>query len=76
MHVLTLSVSLIVPVYFLFFVLPLFSSDPVQLAAAVRNQVEYYFSKENLKNDSFLISKMDAQNSVAISTILTVSKQT
>lgn len=49
-------------------------TDPAQLLAAVRNQVEYYFSKENLKNDSFLISKMDAQNSVAISTILTFAK--
>ena len=39
----------------------------------MKAQVEYYFSKDNLKNDSFLLSKMDAQNTVAVSTILTVS---
>lgn len=48
--------------------------DPVQLAAAVRAQVEYYFSKENLKGDKFLVSQMDSQNSVPISTILNFAK--
>lgn len=49
-------------------------TDPAMLAAAVRTQVEYYFSKENLKNDTYLLSKMDSQNSVAISTILSFAK--
>mmetsp|Transcript_8713 Transcript_8713/g.14791 ORF Transcript_8713/g.14791 Transcript_8713/m.14791 type:complete len:658 (-) Transcript_8713:2439-4412(-) len=49
-------------------------TDPVQLAAAVKTQVEYYFSKDNLKNDTFLMSKMDAQGTVAVSTILGFAK--
>lgn len=49
-------------------------TDPAQLAAAVKTQVEYYFSKDNLKNDTFLLSKMDAQGTVAVSTILGFAK--
>lgn len=49
-------------------------TDPVQLAAAVKAQVEYYFSKDNLKNDTYLLSKMDAQGTVAVSTILGFAK--
>jgi hypothetical protein len=48
-------------------------ADPEALALAVRMQVEYYFSKENLQTDTFLTSKMDAQKSVPIDTVMGVS---
>ena len=40
---------------------------------AVRKQIEYYFSKENLQNDPYLASQMDANKSVPIATIMRVS---
>ena len=43
------------------------------LVNAVRAQVEYYFSKENLQSDVYLNSLMDAQNSVPLSAIMNVS---
>lgn len=43
-----------------------------QLVEAVRKQVEYYFSKENLQNDPYLTSQMDANMSVAISVVMKV----
>lgn len=39
---------------------------------AVRKQIEYYFSKENLQNDPYLASQMDANKSVPIATIMRV----
>jgi hypothetical protein len=60
-------------IHSLIHLLPYSLVDPVLLAAAVKAQVEYYFSKENLKNDSFLLSKMDAQGTVAVDIILEVS---
>ena len=42
------------------------------LINAVRAQVEYYFSKENLQSDVYLNSLMDAQNSVPLSAIMKV----
>ena len=42
------------------------------LVNAVRAQVEYYFSKENLQTDVYLNSLMDAQNSVPLNAIMNV----
>lgn len=43
-----------------------------QLLEAVRKQVEYYFSKENLQSDVYLTSQMDAQMTVPISVVMKV----
>ena len=40
---------------------------------ALKKQIEYYFSKENLSSDAYLMSQMDAQMSVAMSVIMKVS---
>lgn len=45
-----------------------------QLMDAVRKQVEYYFSKENLQSDAYLTSHMDANMTVAIATVMKVQK--
>lgn len=45
-------------------------TDPESLSVAVRTQVEYYFSKENLRTDSFLQSKMDSQNAAPLATVM------
>lgn len=45
-----------------------------ELLAAIRRQVEYYFSKENLQSDAFLVSKMDANMAVPISVVMKFSK--
>eukprot|EP01035_Chromulina_nebulosa_P028390 gene28390-37476_t len=52
------------------------SSSPTnsQLLDLVRKQVEYYFSKENLASDSFLVHHMDASMSVPISVIMKFPK--
>ena len=42
------------------------------LIDAVRKQLEYYFSKENLQNDPYLTSQMDAQMSVPIAVVMKV----
>ena len=42
------------------------------LMDAVRKQVEYYFSKENLQSDAYLTSHMDANMTVAIATVMKV----
>lgn len=39
---------------------------------AVRKQMEFYFSKENLMTDSFLVSQMDSNKSVPISVVMKV----
>ncbi len=43
------------------------------LLEAVKSQVEYYFSKENLQSDVFLLQHMDAMKSVPLSVIMKVS---
>jgi La domain len=43
-----------------------------QLIDAVRKQVEYYFSKENLQSDAYLTSQMDANMSVPIAVVMKV----
>eukprot|EP01038_Epipyxis_sp_PR26KG_P007194 gene7194-9812_t len=45
-----------------------------ELIEAVRKQIEYYFSKENLQTDAYLNSQMDAQMSVPISVVMKFSK--
>lgn len=35
----------------------------------LKNQLEYYFSRENLANDSYLASQMDGDQFVKITTI-------
>lgn len=47
--------------------------DP-QLIDAVKKQIEYYFSKENLQTDAYLTSQMDAQMSVPISVVMKFAK--
>ena len=42
------------------------------LLEALKKQVEFYFSKENLANDTYLVSQMNSQHYVPISTILEV----
>lgn len=44
------------------------------LLEAVRKQVEYYFSKENLQSDRYLVSIMDANKAVDISAIMNFAK--
>ena len=44
-----------------------------QLVDAVRRQIEYYFSKENLQSDSYLTSQMDANMSVPITVVMKVT---
>jgi len=40
-----------------------------ELKEAIKKQVEYYFSKENLCQDAFLVGKMDAQHYVEVAII-------
>ena len=46
--------------------------NEAQLLEAIKKQIEYYFSKENLANDSFLRSHMDGTMSVPVSVIMGV----
>jgi hypothetical protein len=43
---------------------------------AIKKQIEYYFSKENLGSDAFLMSQMDASMSVSIAVIMKVPSTT
>jgi hypothetical protein len=47
--------------------------DPV-LLAKVKTQIEFYFSTQNLQNDPFLVSKMNAEKFVPISVIASFRK--
>ena len=47
--------------------------DAAAVTDAIKKQIEYYFSKENLNSDKFLMSQMDTQMSVALSVIMKVS---
>jgi hypothetical protein len=49
--------------------------DEEQLILAVKNQIEYYFSKENLRTDAFLTSQMDANSSAPLSVVMKVRKK-
>ena len=44
------------------------------LLAAVRKQVEFYFSRANLANDAYLVSQMNNQMFVPIKVILSFGK--
>ncbi|XP_015873343.2 la-related protein 1A [Ziziphus jujuba] len=48
---------------------PVVSSETLALRANIVKQIEYYFSDENLQNDHYLISLMDDQGWVPITTI-------
>ncbi|KAG5186865.1 hypothetical protein JKP88DRAFT_198114 [Tribonema minus] len=45
-----------------------------ELVDALRQQVEFYFSKANLQSDGFLVSRMDASGCVPISVIAQFAK--
>lgn len=47
-------------------------AETEQLMDAVRKQVEYYFSKENLQSDAYLTSHMDANMTVSIAIVMKV----
>lgn len=48
--------------------------DSKDLIDAVKKQIEYYFSKENLQQDAYLNSQMDANMSVPISVVMKFAK--
>ena len=50
------------------------SMDSKDLIDAVKKQIEYYFSKENLQQDAYLNSQMDANMSVPISVVMKFAK--
>ena len=52
---------------------PLHGLNHEELIEAVRKQVEYYFSKENLQSDAFLTSQMDANMTVPIAVVMKVN---
>ncbi len=41
---------------------------------AILHQVEYYLSRDNLSSDPFLVSKMDAQGFVSLTTLASFPK--
>lgn len=45
------------------------NNDPDQLRTALRQQLEYYFSNENLSHDVYLLTQMDSEQYVPISII-------
>jgi len=47
-----------------------------ELKEAIKYQIEYYFSPQNLPNDNFLLSKMDEDQFVAVSVIANFGKIT
>jgi hypothetical protein len=51
---------------------PLILSEE-ELLVAIKKQVEYYFSKENLQQDAFLTSHMDANMSVPLVVVMKVT---
>ena len=40
-----------------------------ELKAAIKKQLEYYFSRENISKDAYLVSQMDSQMYVPIAVI-------
>ncbi|KAJ6904726.1 hypothetical protein NC652_022682 [Populus alba x Populus x berolinensis] len=48
---------------------PVLPQETLALRASIAGQIEYYFSDENLQNDHYLISLMDDQGWVPVSTI-------
>ena len=48
--------------------------DNASLLAKLRSQIEFYFSSQNLQNDPFLVSKMNAEKFVPISVIANFRK--
>lgn len=50
------------------------NASDIDLVNKVKRQVEYYFSKDNLQNDHFLTSQMDASMCVPISVVMKFAK--
>lgn len=48
--------------------------EGLELQSAVKTQVEYYFSKDNLSSDAFLLAQMDPQMYVPVSVIGSFSR--
>ncbi|KAG7394328.1 La- protein 4B [Phytophthora boehmeriae] len=48
--------------------------EGAQLKAAIKRQVEFYFSRANLANDAYLVSQMDSQMYVPVEVIISFSK--
>ena len=53
---------------------PVVKLEGAELLAAIKKQVDFYFSKSNLESDSFLVSKMDTQMMVPIAVIAQFAK--
>jgi la-related protein 4 len=49
-------------------------AEGAALTAAIKKQVEYYFSKANLEKDAFLVSQMDSQMYVLVAVIAQFAK--
>ena len=55
--------------YFVNFLVLFSCVEGEQLEDAVMKQIEYYFSRQNLATDAYLVSQMDSDMWVPISTI-------
>ncbi|CAO3659246.1 unnamed protein product [Umbelopsis vinacea] len=49
-------------------------SPPAGVHPGLRNQLEYYFSRQNLANDAYLVSQMDSDLYVPIATVASFNK--
>ncbi|KAH8555533.1 hypothetical protein BGW37DRAFT_477586 [Umbelopsis sp. PMI_123] len=50
------------------------ASPPEGVHPGLRNQLEYYFSRQNLANDAYLVSQMDSDLYVPIATVASFNK--
>ena len=57
------------PCLFLMAVLYFDIAEGAELLAALQKQIEFYFSRENLNKDQYLVSQMDSQMFVPVVTI-------
>eukprot|EP00516_Mucochytrium_quahogii_P007431 CAMPEP_0203744186 /NCGR_PEP_ID=MMETSP0098-20131031/325_1 /ASSEMBLY_ACC=CAM_ASM_000208 /TAXON_ID=96639 /ORGANISM=" , Strain NY0313808BC1" /LENGTH=711 /DNA_ID=CAMNT_0050631641 /DNA_START=1809 /DNA_END=3944 /DNA_ORIENTATION=- len=48
--------------------------DPATLKARIKAQVEYYFSQQNLNNDAYMMSQMNTEGYIPVSTIASFKK--
>ena len=52
---------------------PVATASGDELLDSVRKQMEFYFSSENLRTDSYLTSRMDTDKTVPISVVMKVN---